>query len=191
MSASAHSPDPLDRSGSTPLYVQLADVLRKQIERGVWQPDQKIPSENELNRMYGISRMTARQVLAQLVNEELLFRVQGKGTFVAHRKIGTRSPTYMGLREQLERMGYETSTRVLSGEVVAAPAPGARPPGRGAGAPVHRRVRVPVVADRSAPGPSGWSPAGPSRTCARLNLRPSASSRVGCSSQDSIASAVS
>ncbi len=47
---------------------------------------------NELNRMYGISRMTARQVLAQLVNEELLFRVQGKGTFVAHRKIGTRSP---------------------------------------------------------------------------------------------------
>ena len=110
----------LDRSGSTPLYIQLANVLRDKIERGEWQPDQKIPSENELNRMYGISRMTARQVLAQLVNEELLFRVQGKGTFVAHRKIGTRSPAYMGIREQLEQLGYATTTRVLSSDVVAA-----------------------------------------------------------------------
>jgi GntR family transcriptional regulator len=110
----------LDRNGSTPLYIQLANVLREKIERGEWKPDQKIPSENELNRMYGISRMTARQVLAQLVNEELLFRVQGKGTFVAHRKIGTRSPAYMGIREQLERMGYATTTTVLSSEVVPA-----------------------------------------------------------------------
>ena len=147
MPAAPRAPDPLDRSGSTPLYVQLADVLRKQIERGVWQPDQKIPSENELNRMYGISRMTARQVLAQLVNEELLFRVQGKGTFVAHRKIGTRSPSYMGLREQLERMGYETSTRVLSGEVIPADATVARHLGIGEGEPVHRLVRIRVVDD--------------------------------------------
>jgi len=110
----------LDRSGSTPLYIQLANVLREKIERGEWKPDQKIPSENELNRMYGISRMTARQVLAQLVNEELLFRVQGKGTFVAHRKIGTRSPAYMGIREQLEQLGYATTTRVLSSDVITA-----------------------------------------------------------------------
>ena len=114
------SPGSLDRSGSTPLYIQLANVLRDKIERGEWKPDQKIPSENELNRMYGISRMTARQVLAQLVNEELLFRVQGKGTFVAHRKIGTRSPAYMGIREQLEQLGYATTTRVLSSDVVTA-----------------------------------------------------------------------
>lgn len=110
----------MDRSGSTPLYVQLANLLRGKIERGEWRPDQKIPSENELNRMYGISRMTARQVLAQLVHEELLFRVQGKGTFVAHRKIGTTSPAYLGIREQLERMGHATTTKVLSSE--AAPA---------------------------------------------------------------------
>lgn len=93
----------LDRGGSTPLYVQLANLRRGKIERGEWRPDQKIPSENELNRMYWISRMTARQVLAQLVHEELLFRVQGKGTFVAHRKIGATSPAYLGIREQLQR----------------------------------------------------------------------------------------
>ena len=102
---------PLDRGGSTPLYMQLATVLRGQIERGEWKPDQKIPSENELNRMYGISRLTARQVLAQLVSEDLLFRVQGKGTFVAIPKIATRALAYMGIREQLERMEISTTTR--------------------------------------------------------------------------------
>ncbi len=110
----------LDRGGSTPLYLQLATVLRGQIERGEWQPDQKIPSENELNRMYGVSRMTARQVLTQLVSEDLLFRVQGKGTFVARPKIATRALAYMGIREQLESKGYSTTTRVLSTEVLPA-----------------------------------------------------------------------
>ena len=104
----------LDRDASMPLYLQLAGLLRGRIESGEWKAGQKIPSENELNRLYGVSRMTARQVLAQLVNEDLLFRVQGKGTFVAHRKISTRSPAYMGIREQLEGMGYAVATKVLT-----------------------------------------------------------------------------
>lgn len=118
--AAQQSPAWLDRGGSRPLYVQLTTALRGKIERGEWKPDQKIPSENELHRMYGISRVTARHVLAQLVNEELLLRVPGKGTFVAHRKIGTTSPAYLGIREQLERMGDPTSTTVLSSQTVPA-----------------------------------------------------------------------
>ena len=110
----------LDREGSTPLYVQLTNILRDKIDHTEWKPNQKIPSENDLNRIYGISRMTARQVLAQLVNEGLLFRVQGKGTFVAPRKIGTRSPAYKGIREQLEQLGYETTTTLLSMDLVVA-----------------------------------------------------------------------
>ena len=46
----------LDRGGSTPLYIQLANVLRDKIERGEWKPDQKIPSENELNRPWTFRR---------------------------------------------------------------------------------------------------------------------------------------
>ncbi|PWJ25443.1 GntR family transcriptional regulator [Branchiibius hedensis] len=117
---SATIPTVLDRDGATPIYIQLAQVLRARIENGEWQPGQRIPSENELNRMYGVSRMTARQVLAQLVNEDLLFRVQGKGTFVAHRKISTRSPAYMGIREQLEGMGYAVQTKILKEGIVPA-----------------------------------------------------------------------
>lgn len=110
-------PQQLDRDGSTPLYVQLTEILRGKIEQGDWKPERRIPSENELHRTYGISRMTARQVLAQLVNEGLLYRVQGKGTFVAPEKISTRSLAYKGIREQLEQMGYATATKLLSIEV--------------------------------------------------------------------------
>lgn len=117
----------LDRDSSVPLYVQLADTLREKIERGEWGPGQKIPSENELNRIYGISRMTARSVLSKLVDEGLLFRVHGKGTFVLHPKISTRSPSYQGLREQLEGQGMSTRTELLSSESVRANARIAEP----------------------------------------------------------------
>ncbi len=133
----------LDRDSATPLYIQLADVIRDKITGGEWVPDQKIPSENELNQIYGISRMTARQVLARLVDEGLLFRVQGKGTFVSRRKISTRSPSYQGIREQLEQQGYATTTEVLSSTVVDADARVAAALSVAEGTPVNsiRRLR--------------------------------------------------
>lgn len=137
----------LDRDASMPLYLQLASLLRGRIERGEWQAGQKIPSENELNRLYGVSRMTARQVLAQLVSEDLLFRVQGKGTFVAHPKISTRSPAYGGIREQLEGMGYAVATKVLVNDVVPADDPVARALRIPVGEPVHEIRRVRLIAD--------------------------------------------
>jgi len=110
----------LNRDSAVPLYLQLADELRNKILSGEWQPEQRIPSENELNQIYSISRMTIRQVLGKLVDEGLVFRVHGKGTFVAQPKIATRSPSYHGVREQLEQQGYSTRTELLnSGEVKA------------------------------------------------------------------------
>jgi GntR family transcriptional regulator len=105
--------DVLHRDSAVPLYVQLEEILRAKIVSGEWQPNQRIPSENELNRIYGLSRMTARGVLTKLVNDGLLFRVPGKGTYVAPMKISAISPAYRGMREQLEAMGFETTTQVL------------------------------------------------------------------------------
>ena len=103
----------LEHDSAVPLYVQLEEILRAKISSGEWRPNQRIPSENELNKIYGVSRMTGRGVLTTLVNDGLLFRVQGKGTFVSPTKISTISPAYLGLREQLEAMGYETTTNLL------------------------------------------------------------------------------
>ncbi|WP_026460006.1 GntR family transcriptional regulator [Schaalia suimastitidis] len=103
----------LDRNSSIPLYVQIEDYLRQAIARGQWAPGARIPSEVALHEQLGASRMTVRGVLSTLVNEGLLYRVPGKGTFVTERRIEARSPAYMGVREQLEAMGFATHTELV------------------------------------------------------------------------------
>ena len=107
----------IDRDSSVPLYVQLEEIIRARIKTGDWSPGDRIPSENDFNRLYGVARMTARSVLTKLVQEGFLFRVAGKGTFVAHNKIETRSPAYQGVREQLEELGHRTTTLLVTEEL--------------------------------------------------------------------------
>ena len=103
----------LDRTSAKPLYAQMEELIRTNLETGLWAPGSAIASENELSREYGISRMTVRNVITKLVQEELLFRIPGKGTFVAEPKIVAKSLSYAGIREQLEQLGYEVSTKLL------------------------------------------------------------------------------
>ncbi len=114
--------DVLERDSSVPLYLQLEEILLAKITSGEWAHDQRIPSENELNRIYGLSRMTVRGVLNKLTADGLLIRVAGKGTYVAPRKISAVSPAYKGIREQLEALGYHTSTQLVSLDLAAPPA---------------------------------------------------------------------
>lgn len=108
----------LDKKSPTPLYVQFEENVRHKIENDEWQLNTMIPSENELSRTYGISRMTVRSVLNRFVMAGLLYRVPGKGTYVAEAKIESSPLSRMGIREQLERMGYETKTKLLTVELV-------------------------------------------------------------------------
>lgn len=104
----------LDRTGPRPLHVQLEEIIRQKISGGEWASGQMIPSENELSRMYDVSRMTIRNVITKLVLEGMFERIPGKGTFVTAQKIVASPLSYAGIREQLERMGYEVSTQLLS-----------------------------------------------------------------------------
>lgn len=104
----------LDRTSSIPLHKQIEDLIRSNIYKSTWKPGQMIPSENELCQTYGISRMTVRNVITKLVQEEVLTRTAGKGTFVSDQKIVAQSLSYSGIREQLEQMGYEVQTKLLS-----------------------------------------------------------------------------
>lgn len=104
----------IKRENPKPLYIQLEELIRNSIESGEWKPHTAIPSESEMNRLYGVSRMTIRSACSQLVQDGVLYRVPGKGTFVAEPKIMTESLAYMGFREQLERMGYEITTELLN-----------------------------------------------------------------------------
>ncbi|QXJ20159.1 GntR family transcriptional regulator [Actinomadura graeca] len=77
----------IDPFGPLPKYLQLRAVLLDLIEQDGLPVDAPVPSERELCRMYGVSRMTVRQAVDQLVAEDRLRRIPGKGTFVARPKV--------------------------------------------------------------------------------------------------------
>jgi GntR family transcriptional regulator len=81
----------LDRTSFVPLYYQLQEVLKEQIESGVWAPGEALPSEPELARRFGISRVVVRQALAILHDDRQIVRIKGRGTFVAQPKLDARA----------------------------------------------------------------------------------------------------
>jgi GntR family transcriptional regulator len=102
------------RNSPLPRYYQLKEIMREKIASGEWKPGDLIPSERELGEKYGISRMTARQAITDLVNEGLFYREQGKGTFVSHRKVTQQLMRLTGFTEDIRARGQLPGTKVLS-----------------------------------------------------------------------------
>lgn len=75
----------LEKNSPKPLYQQLKDILVDAIDSEKWKANEKIPSENELSSIYGLSRMTVRSVLTDLVKEGLLYRVRERERLLQRR----------------------------------------------------------------------------------------------------------
>src|SRR3954467_12298641 len=75
----------LDESSSLPLYQQLQRALRQAIETRILSPDDALPPERDLATEFSVSRITVRKAIDGLVNEGMLVRRQGSGTFVCSR----------------------------------------------------------------------------------------------------------
>lgn len=74
--------DKINKTSAIPMYRQVADRIRADIKNGIYKVDEKIPTELELIDKYSVSRITIRQAVELLVEEGVLSRHQGKGTFV-------------------------------------------------------------------------------------------------------------
>lgn len=81
----------LDRRSFVPLYYQLQEILKEQIESGLWQPGDPLPSEPEFAQRFGVSRVVVRQALAILEDDRQIVRIRGRGTFVAQPKLDYRA----------------------------------------------------------------------------------------------------
>jgi len=136
--------DHLVPGAPVPLYQQLSDLLREQIRRGDYGPLDRLPSEHELVRGYSISRVTARQALAELERAGLVFRRQGRGSFVARPAVVQPLRQLTGLAEAMAGQGLTSTSRVLRAAAARASTQVARALGLEVGAPVFeiRRVRL-------------------------------------------------
>ena len=72
----------VDPQRATPVYAQVADILRGRIESGQLLPDRPVPSESQLQQEFGIARGTARKAIALLREQGFVVTVKGRGSNV-------------------------------------------------------------------------------------------------------------
>ena len=115
-------PDSLE-SRPRPLYQKVKAYISDQINHGRWAPDQRIPSENELVQILGVSRMTVHRALRELTHEGRLTRIQGVGTFVAQQKSQSALMEIISIAEEIRRRGgrHHCKVHLLRSESVAVP----------------------------------------------------------------------
>ena len=112
----------LQRNSPIAMHRQLAQHLRDAITTGVSKQGDRIATEQELSQKYGVSRITARQAVIQLVSESLLVRRQGKGTFVTARPVKHDLVELHGFFDELVARGVNPEIQLLEFSKQAAPA---------------------------------------------------------------------
>lgn len=70
-------------TGPRPRYQMVKDYILERVDSGAWKPDDRVPSETDLVKLVGVSRMTANRAIRELTAEGWLTRIPGVGTFVA------------------------------------------------------------------------------------------------------------
>jgi GntR family transcriptional regulator len=121
------SPKDIDKEIPIPFHYQLRELLKGEIADGRWQVGDRLPSERELCDTFNLSRTTVREAIDALVDEGLLRRERGRGTFVAEPKILEgllQTPT--GFTDSMIAQGYNVITKVLRMEIGNAPTTVAR-----------------------------------------------------------------
>lgn len=106
--------------GHKPLYRQIADRIREQITCGELKPGDALPTESALQTEFGVSRVTVRQALRQLVEQQILESIQGSGTYVKEERVNYDIFQLTSFDEKLSDRHVETHSEVLIFEVIPA-----------------------------------------------------------------------
>ncbi|WP_461362775.1 GntR family transcriptional regulator [Candidatus Darwinibacter acetoxidans] len=103
-----------------PKYYLIKQEIIDMINREEIDENGMVPSERELMAMFGVSRITVRKAITDLVNEGYLYTVQGKGTFVRTDELNRDLVSIMSCTEDIRRMGMVPSKKVICAEVIPA-----------------------------------------------------------------------
>ncbi|MBE3571774.1 MAG: GntR family transcriptional regulator [Moorella humiferrea] len=103
----------IDRSKPIPLHYQITSDLRRAIKEGEYRVGDLFPTDKQLMEKYGVSSITVRRAVAALVDEGLLERSPGKGTFVKRETVEETLGKLTGFFEEMKARGYEPSSRII------------------------------------------------------------------------------
>jgi GntR family transcriptional regulator len=98
-----------------PRYYEIEQALRARIAE--LKPDDPLPSDAMLCEEFGVSRMTARNAVQRLAQEGIVYRVPGRGTFVAEPPVHRQAGNLLSFTEEMRRRGRTPSSKVLAREL--------------------------------------------------------------------------
>lgn len=97
-----------------PTYMNIRDDLKGRIDQKVWEIGDRLPSERDLADEFGVSRMTLRQAVTLLVEEGVLERRVGSGTYVASHRVQEKMRGTTSFTEIIQSQGRQPSSRLLT-----------------------------------------------------------------------------
>lgn len=104
----------MDKNNRIPLYLQLMNKLIQKIENNEYEEHEKLPSEREFCRIYGLSRITVRQALQELALEGYIYKLHGKGSFVSPKAYNQNLVKLYSFTEEMKKLGKVPQTKVIS-----------------------------------------------------------------------------
>lgn len=108
--------------GNKPMYRQIADALREKISAGELKPGDALPTESILQETYGVSRVTVRQALKRLTDEQIVESIQGSGSYVKEARVNYDIYQLTGFYEKLADRNVDTHSDVKIFEAIKADA---------------------------------------------------------------------
>jgi GntR family transcriptional regulator len=108
----------LDKNSSVPIYAQLERIIKDNIKEKKYLPGEPLPTERELTELFGVSRMTIRQAISNLVNEGVLYRIPGKGAYVS-KEVIEKKLEIESFSEDMEKRGLTPGSKIIYFEKIA------------------------------------------------------------------------
>src|SRR5580698_113977 len=98
----------MDKSSAAlqPLYLRVKSHILDNIDSGKWGASTRVPSENDIVKSFGVSRMTANRALRELQDEGVLVRIAGVGSFVAERQSHAHPLEIRGIDMEIRERGH-------------------------------------------------------------------------------------
>ncbi|ADC50611.1 GntR family transcriptional regulator [Alkalihalophilus pseudofirmus OF4] len=106
---------------SSPLYRQIAKQMKEKIHKKAWLEGETIPTEAKLVEMFQASRVTIRQAINLLVNEGLLYKIQGSGTYVKENKIEHNIYSLKSFTEEMNALEKQAANKILTFQLIDPP----------------------------------------------------------------------
>lgn len=110
----------IDKTSNVPMYQQIKETIQEAIRSGEYPEGSRLPAEHQLCKMFDVSRITVVRAFDLLEQENCIYRVQGKGSFVSTKKVERDLTNMKGFTALLKEQGYSPVTKVIGKEFIKA-----------------------------------------------------------------------